>query len=63
MSERLSYTRKEAAEATGLSEDTLKRAINAGDLRPLNPKIQSRSLQKVLIHRDELERWLRGDDA
>lgn len=30
---RLSYTRDEAAEAMGVSKDTITRAVNAGDLR------------------------------
>ena len=54
----LAYNRKAAAEAAGVSEDTIKRAVNAGDLATCDPHVHGRSIQKVLILRTELERWL-----
>jgi excisionase family DNA binding protein len=61
MMPQLSYTRAQAAEMTGLSEDTIRRAVNAGDLAVLEPRVDGRGLQKVLIAHDELVRWLHND--
>lgn len=58
MATTIAYSRKEAAEAAGVSEDTIKRAINSGDLTTCDPRVDGRSIQKVLILRTELERWL-----
>jgi hypothetical protein len=46
---------------TGLSEDTIRRAVNAGDLAVLEPRVDGRRMQKVLIAHDELVRWLHND--
>lgn len=54
----ITYTRKQAAQACGLSEDTIRRAINSGDLETMSPEIDGRPISKVLIHASELERWL-----
>lgn len=51
---------KDAAEATGLSVDVIKRAIKAGDLRTGRPTIDGREIQKVVIPVAELERWIEG---
>jgi len=55
---RVAFSRKEAAEAVGLSVDTVRRAINAGDLTTYRPRIDGREIQKELILASELERWI-----
>lgn len=42
---KLAYTRTEAAEATGLSPDTIDDAIRAGDLRATRPVINGRRIR------------------
>lgn len=54
----LSYTRAQASEMTGLSEDVIRRAIKAGDLKALDPRVDGKSIQRVVIEHDELMRWL-----
>lgn len=49
---KLSYTIREAAETTGYSEDTIRRAIRCGDL----PVIRKTS--RPVILRTDLEAWL-----
>jgi excisionase family DNA binding protein len=59
MSDRLAYTRDEAAEAVGVSVDTIKRAIAAGQLATVSPPItDKRRVSRVLITAAELTRWL-----
>lgn len=58
MATTIAYSRKEAAEAAGVSEDTIKKAIRCGDLISCDPRVDGKSIQKVLILRIELERWL-----
>jgi len=58
MTEPIAYTRQTAAAATGLSVDTIKDAINAGDLVASRPKVKGREIAKDVILRTELERWL-----
>lgn len=55
---KLAYSRAEAAEATGYSEATIKRAIEAGDLRESHPLIDGRPSSKGVIVHAELERWV-----
>lgn len=55
---RIAFSRKEAAEAVGLSVDTLRRAIAAGDLHTYRPRIDGREVNKELILATELERWI-----
>ncbi|MBM9432371.1 hypothetical protein [Flaviflexus equikiangi] len=55
---RIAFSRKEAAEAVGLSGDTLRRAIEAGDLHTYRPHIGGREINKELILATELERWV-----
>ena len=55
---KLSYSVREAEEATGASQDTIKRAIRSGDLATLAPHIEGRPVRGYLIARAELERWL-----
>lgn len=47
-----------ASAATGLSEDTIRHAVNAGDLKANAPKVAQRQITKLVILRTELERWL-----
>lgn len=66
MSERLSYTIKEAAEATGISADVIKAAIHTTDPeRKLRAKALSVSertgrASKYVVLRADLEAWLEG---
>lgn len=55
---RIAFSRKEAAEAVGLSIDTVRRAITAGDLLTYKPRIGGREVNKELILASELERWI-----
>lgn len=56
---KLAYTRAEAAEACGVSIDTIKRAIAAGQLATVSPrKTKDERLANVLIPEAELRRWL-----
>lgn len=55
---KLSYGLKEAATATGLSEDVLRRAVRAGELRTLTPTLEGRKITKILIPADALQEWL-----
>ncbi len=56
--QKLAYTREEAAQAVGVSVDTIKRAIAAGDLRTVSPAVKGRPVSRVLITAAELGRWL-----
>ena len=55
---KLAYTRREAAEACGVSVDVIDKAIKAANLRVVRPKIGDRKLSTILIVHAELERWL-----
>jgi hypothetical protein len=55
---KLAYSRSEAADASGYSEATIKRAIMAGDLREVHPMVGDKPTSKGVITRVELERWL-----
>lgn len=50
--DRVSYSLREAAEATGVSVDTIKRAIRAGNLVPRYVT------SKGVIFADELRAWV-----
>lgn len=54
----ISYNRKQAAELTGVSVATIDKAIKAGDLRSLSPKIDRKTVAVVLVAHDELLRWI-----
>lgn len=58
--ERISLSRKEAAEAVGVSVDTIRRAITSGELHAHKPKIGGREISKEFILVSELERWITG---
>lgn len=55
---KIAYTKQEAAKATGLSFDTISRAVNAGELKTAEPRIDGKPINKILILKSELERWL-----
>ena len=71
MSTRLAYSRKEAAEACGVSEDTIRRAINSGALRAKRTNGQSakaasnkeRPAGRYIITAKDLQAWLEGLEA
>lgn len=57
-----SYTLKEAAVATGLSEYTLEAAIRSGELRTVRPLVNGRPIRgKHLVHINDLDAWLLQD--
>lgn len=65
MSIKLAYTREEAAAAVGLSEDTIKKAINSGHLRAkrsgrVGDDPDADGAGKYLIKHSELEAWFDG---
>lgn len=57
---KVAYTVAEAAEATGVSERTIARAIKSGDLAARRPRVGGKPVAKDLISRAELERWATG---
>lgn len=59
---RIAYSVKEAAEAIGLSEDTIKRAIRAGDLEAHTPRVEGRQIARQVIRVEELDRWINDED-
>ena len=61
--EPITYTYATAAQATGLSVDTIKRAVKAGDLAANQPEIDGRNIASVLIPAEELRRWALGKTA
>lgn len=59
MTERLAYTRKEAAEMCGVSEDTLRRAKNSGALKVKRVKRdETKAGGKELYRLEDLRAWL-----
>lgn len=60
MTARISYTRKQAAEATGLSTDVIDRAIREGNLATVRPAVGDRKIATILITHDDLARWIGG---
>lgn len=61
--DKISFTRYEAAEATGLTYDTISAAVRSGDLREIKPEVNGRRLRNGVILRADLEAWLRGEAA
>jgi len=58
---RLAYTRKEAAEMCGVSEDTIRRAKNAGTLRAKRlTKDETQKGGKELYTPAALQAWIDG---
>lgn len=62
MTPKLAYTREEAAHACGLSLDSVKRAINRGDLRAKRSGVNAEGdpAGKYLILAADLQAWLDG---
>lgn len=60
MADRLSYSVAEAAATLGVSQDVIRRAMKAGDISVVYPKVGKRNLSKPLIPATELEAWLRN---
>lgn len=58
MTATVAYNVKDAAEATGLSVDVIKRAIKSGDLRATRPTVDGRQITKDVIPAAELARWV-----
>lgn len=54
----VSYSMAGAAAATGLSVDVIRRAVRAGDLATVYPKINGRTISKPLIRAADLDAWL-----
>lgn len=55
---KLAYSAREAAEATGIGIDTIKRAVRSGDLPAKFPRIDGREVAKYVILADDLEAWI-----
>lgn len=55
------YSVKEATEAFGVSRDVITRAINAGDLETLDPRVHGKPVSVRLVAADELWRWMRNE--
>lgn len=53
----VAYTIADAARATSVSVDVIRRAIHAGDLVTTSPRVDGRPIAKTLIPADELTRW------
>jgi hypothetical protein len=63
MTIKLAYTREEAATACGVSVDSIKRAINRGDLRAKRSAKHPETGEptgKYLILAADLQAWLEG---
>lgn len=56
----ISYNYQQAANATGYSEDIIRRAVRRGDLVMRYPKVDGRHLSKGVIPRDELVAWVQA---
>lgn len=55
---KLAYSVREAAEATGVGVDTVKRAIRSGDLPTKSPRVDGRRVNKYVILAADLEAWI-----
>lgn len=53
----ITYSIPDAARATSVSVDTIRRAIRAGDLATTSPRVDGRHIATNLIPADELTRW------
>jgi hypothetical protein len=59
LDEQISFTRRQAAAATGISYDDISAAVRSGDLREIHPEINGRKRQRGVILREDLESWLK----
>ena len=55
---KLAFTINEAAEATGFSEETIRRAVRAGDLPVRKPKINGKKVNRLVSLASDIEAWL-----
>lgn len=55
---KLTYNVAEAAQVSGVSVATLRKAIRSGDLAAFQPQIEGRQINLQLIRAEELERWI-----
>lgn len=55
---KLAFTINEAAEATGFSAETIRRAVQAGDLPARKPKINGKKVKRPVILASDIEAWL-----
>lgn len=55
--DKIAYSIYEAAEATGVSDKTIRRAIHAGDLAAHYPT------SRAVILKEELEAWIRSSPS
>lgn len=58
--EQFSFSRAQAAEASGYPKETIDAAVRSGDLRETFPEINGRRIRRGVIMRDDLLAWLRG---
>lgn len=54
----VSYSYDTAAAATGYSVDVIRRAVRAGDLEMVYPRVDGRTLSKGTIPAQSLDRWV-----
>jgi hypothetical protein len=59
--DQLAYSRQEAARVSGYSQDTINKAVLAGELRERHPVINGRPMARGVILRADLQRWLEGN--
>lgn len=57
LAQRFAFSIKQAAELTGLSEDTIRRAINSGNLCSFRPG--RGKLGKIMIRREAIDDWIK----
>lgn len=53
-----SYSMAGAADEIGVSVDVIRRAVKAGDLPSIYPKVNGRAISKPLIRAADLDAWL-----
>lgn len=54
---KITFNAAEAAEATGVSVDVIRRAVRAGDIATVTPLLNGKPMSKWLIPAAELARW------
>ncbi|AYY11519.1 DNA-binding protein [Actinobacteria bacterium YIM 96077] len=58
---KLSYTPREAADETGISEETIRAAIRAGDLPTAPIVVNGRQIRRQIILHEDLVHWLTAE--
>ena len=61
--EPVSYDIPGAGQATGLSADVIRRAVNSGDLTVHYPEVDGQQVNKPLILVDDLRAWVLAGKA